>query len=177
MSSREAARRRRVWDTIYPPKRRTLLMMLAYGCLLADWASMVAVPGSPPPHIVFFGTLLFLGAVVGIPTAWAGWWAMEEAAASIAMVGLFGISIDDLFRVLGDMSTARFPGHSLALTVFGLFMLAQRAMTIHGKPWAPGKGPRLGYRIAAEQEEAAARELAQVIRERQEAGTWTTGED
>ena len=144
---------RKFLDTIHEPRSITALMIGVYTAVLADVVLIILTPGPTPPLYAVSATMIGVGAAVGLPAAWRGFWGVEEPAALILILGLGIVAVDDLFLVTRDLGIFRIHGHPMILTLALAGMIAQRVIRIHGKSWAPGHGPDTELRRAQESAE------------------------
>ena len=166
---------RRVWDTLAEPPRVTACMVVAYAMAVLGGVLVVLHPTPHPlPYtdapLLWASTLLLVGGgLVGLPTAWWGWWFAERAAA----LACFGGTLVMLFETVvllwpgGPELTA--PALTLSAASMACILFLTRWFRTREQPYAPGRGPELP-------EVQADRLLAHIVAEAREyrAGHATT---
>lgn len=131
---RLAGRLRAVWESMSPPRRVTVTMLVAY--LLCAWMAvndLVRPVVLAPPLMLLGAALVLAGVIIAIPAAWRGIWGAEAPACLVIITGM-------CVEVCQEVFLAPSP-HLSTHVALSVVLLITRVERIWGRLWEPGKGP------------------------------------
>lgn len=144
----------RIWGSVVEPRTVTIVTVIAYGITAIIGYSLLLAPPTGHENDVwlraFCAIFLIGGGSVGVPTAWAGAWWLEQTAAVSAGAGML-VTLTEVMAVHQARGLATPWVTVLALVLCSLFWVA-RFLRVKDLPYAPGKGPLLPEQRIAVQE-------------------------
>ena len=132
---------RRVWLSLHEPRVVSALQVAFYVVIGAS-AVMVLLSPAPQPVDVTLGCVMtVVGSFGAAASAWRGWWGIETWTASMVVLGLATLTVEDVIR---GLTTDHWPGWPMMLTVAIALAVVQRVLTTRNFLWEPGRGPDTG---------------------------------
>lgn len=132
---------RRVWLSLHEPRVVSALQVAFYVAIGAS-AVMVLLSPAPQPVDVTLGCVMaVVGSFGAAASAWRGWWGVETWTASMVVLGLATLTVEDVIR---GLTTDHWPGWPMMLTVAIALVVVQRVLTTRNFLWEPGRGPDTG---------------------------------
>lgn len=129
---------RAAWETLHEPRVVSLVQSIQYLSVGTAAGLVLASPRPTAPEVLIAGTGAVIGSLGATLAAWRGWCAIEAYTASLVLLGLLVLSVEDIIR---DDDPAHWPGWTLALVVALSLALAQRILITRGRLWEAGREP------------------------------------